>query len=331
MKSLFLRIFLWFWVAMAVMAAVLVISSPYFTRSRPRLERWQKSAETMTRGRLDRAVNRLEQEGLDAIGRRERPPGPHVPLEIFVFDGEGNEVRGREAPRVVREIAGRAATSGVEDVERSGSLYLVARPVIGPEDEQLVAVAALHQPPRWVDLIEPRALAIRLGALVLLIGAFSLWIARYLSAPVGSLRRATQKLSAGDLSARVGQPVDRRHDEIGELARDFDAMAERLEALLDGQRRLLRDVSHELRSPLARLGVALELALLKLVQMRRLLPFTELVAKVERLAGGAPALPASRSAARVEVPAVSHAVVISLRTLQKISRRAKLLSQLPVS
>ena len=103
-------------------------------------------------------------------------------------------------------------------------------------------------------------MAIRLGALVLLIGAFSLWIARYLSAPVGSLRRATQKLSAGDLSARVGQPVDRRHDEIGELARDFDAMAERLEALLDGQRRLLRDVSHELRSPLARLGVALELA-----------------------------------------------------------------------
>jgi len=260
MKSLFLRIFLWFWIAMAVMAAVLVISSPYFTRSRPRLERWQRSAETMARGRLDRAVHRLEQGGFDVIGRRERSPGPHLPLEVFVFDGEGNEVRGREAPRVVREIAGRAATSGVEEVERSGSLYLVARPVVGPEDEQLVAVAALHQPPRWVDLIEPRALAIRLGALVLLIGAFSLWIARYLSAPVGSLRRATQKLSAGDLSARVGQPVDRRHDEIGELARDFDAMAERLEALLDGQRRLLRDVSHELRSPLARLGVALELA-----------------------------------------------------------------------
>ena len=260
MKSLFLRIFLWFWVAMVVMAAVLVVSSPYFTRSRPRLERWQRSAEAMAQGRLDRAVHRLEREGFGAIARRERPPGPHVPLEIFVFNVEGIEVRGRDASRMVREIADRAATSGVEEVERSGSFYLVARSIVGPEDERLVAVAALHQPPRWVDLIEPRALAVRLGVLVLVIGAFSLWIARYLSAPVGSLRRATQKLSAGDLSARVGQPVDRRHDEIGELARDFDAMAERLEALLDGQRRLLRDVSHELRSPLARLGVALELA-----------------------------------------------------------------------
>ena len=65
---------------------------------------------------------------------------------------------------------------------------------------------------------------------------------------------------AGDLSARVGGPVDRRRDEIGGLARDFDAMAERIEELLGSQRRLLRDVSHELRSPLARLAVALELA-----------------------------------------------------------------------
>jgi signal transduction histidine kinase len=68
------------------------------------------------------------------------------------------------------------------------------------------------------------------------------------------------RLSAGDLSARVGEPVDLRHDEIGQLARDFDAMASRLENLVGSQRRLLRDVSHELRSPLSRLTVALQLA-----------------------------------------------------------------------
>ena len=67
-------------------------------------------------------------------------------------------------------------------------------------------------------------------------------------------------MSGGDLSARVEGKVARRRDEIGELARDFDAMAERIEALVGAQQRLLRDVSHELRSPLARLVVALELA-----------------------------------------------------------------------
>jgi len=74
------------------------------------------------------------------------------------------------------------------------------------------------------------------------------------------LRETTRRFGVGDLGARVGGRAVRRRDEIGALARDFDAMAERIEALVGSQRRLLRDVSHELRSPLARLRVALELA-----------------------------------------------------------------------
>src|SRR5262249_48388590 len=84
-------------------------------------------------------------------------------------------------------------------------------------------------------------------------------LARYLTSPILQLRTATQKLSAGDLTARAESPRF-RHDEIGELVRDFNLMAERLENLVNGQNRLLTDISHELRSPLARLNVALELA-----------------------------------------------------------------------
>jgi two-component system sensor histidine kinase CpxA len=108
--------------------------------------------------------------------------------------------------------------------------------------------------------MEPRALALRLGVLILVVGGLSFWLARNLTSPMGPLRSATRRLSRGDLSARVEGNVGRRRDEIGELARDFDAMAERIEALVGSQQRLLRDVSHELRSPLARLVVALELA-----------------------------------------------------------------------
>jgi len=74
------------------------------------------------------------------------------------------------------------------------------------------------------------------------------------------LRAATRQLAAGDLTARSGAPASTRRDEVAGLMRDFDAMAERLETLLKAQSRLLNDISHELRSPLARLNVALGLA-----------------------------------------------------------------------
>ena len=72
-----------------------------------------------------------------------------------------------------------------------------------------------------------------------------------------ALQKAVERFGRGDLTARVGST---RRDELGQLARTFDRMAERIETLLAAERRLLLDISHELRSPLARLGVAVELA-----------------------------------------------------------------------
>jgi two-component system sensor histidine kinase CpxA len=74
------------------------------------------------------------------------------------------------------------------------------------------------------------------------------------------LQNTARQLARGDLSARVAPNLRRRRDEIGQLGEDFDRMAERLEDLIDSHQRLLRDISHELRSPLTRLHVALELA-----------------------------------------------------------------------
>jgi len=77
---------------------------------------------------------------------------------------------------------------------------------------------------------------------------------------VVQLRSATQELSDGNLAARVDNRLLKRHDEIGYLGHDFNVMAGRIESLVEAQRRLLGDISHELRSPLARQGVALGLA-----------------------------------------------------------------------
>jgi two-component system sensor histidine kinase CpxA len=83
------------------------------------------------------------------------------------------------------------------------------------------------------------------------------WLAFHLTSPVRRLQKAVERFGRGDLAARVGST---RRDELGQLARTFDRMAGRIETLLQAERRLLMDISHELRSPLARLGVAVELA-----------------------------------------------------------------------
>jgi len=104
------------------------------------------------------------------------------------------------------------------------------------------------------------AMGLRLGVVALLMGALCFGLARYLSAPARSLRAATRQFAGGDFSTRVGPQMGRRRDELADMGRDFDAMAERIEELVTAQRRLLSDISHELRSPLARLNVAVELA-----------------------------------------------------------------------
>jgi len=258
-KSLFLRIFLWFWAAMAVVVVVLVVSSPLMTRSHPGVERWRQHTGEFLDESVDRVATRLEMGEPADEGDRPRSRR-RQPTQVYVLDRQGVEQHGRAVDRSVRELADRAADSGEEVSERSGSTHRLARPVIDPDGRPLVVVGELRRPPRPMDLLDPQILVPRLAVLTLVIGLFCFWLARYLSAPVASLRTATRSLAAGDLSARVGPPVADRRDETGDLARDFDAMAERLETLVGSQRRLLRDVSHELRSPLARLGVALELA-----------------------------------------------------------------------
>jgi two-component system OmpR family sensor kinase len=81
-------------------------------------------------------------------------------------------------------------------------------------------------------------------------------IARSVAKPIRSLRSAFDAVSAGDLSLRVVPLIGSRRDELADLGRDFDRMAERLQNSMNGQRRLLHDVSHEIRSPLARLQAA---------------------------------------------------------------------------
>jgi two-component system sensor histidine kinase CpxA len=98
-----------------------------------------------------------------------------------------------------------------------------------------------------------------LPLLILISAPFCFFLGRYTARPVIEISEASRRFASGDLSTRVETTALHRYDEIGDLAADFNQMAQRLEDLIKGQQKLLGDISHELRSPLARLQIALEI------------------------------------------------------------------------
>jgi len=214
---------------------------------------------------LDAAVNGYAQVAVE-IYERDGQPGLAAYVDriereghirIFLFDNQLHELAFRKVPAEAPALVQRTLQSHNPEFAAGGPPDLVARPVTGPSGAQYVLVAQvpmmMHSPPLWDHLLH-------LLAIVLVSGLFCYWLARYLTAPVGKLRAATQELARGNLRARVAPSLGNRRDELTALATDFDQMAEQIESLVNGQRRLLGDISHELRSPLARLNVALELA-----------------------------------------------------------------------
>jgi two-component system sensor histidine kinase CpxA len=104
------------------------------------------------------------------------------------------------------------------------------------------------------------ARAVLLTLAIAISGLVSFLLARSISRPLENLQRTARMLADGRLDARTSPAVAARRDELGAVAREFDTMAERLAALIAARQQLLRDLSHELRSPLARLRMAVDLA-----------------------------------------------------------------------
>jgi two-component system sensor histidine kinase CpxA len=164
---------------------------------------------------------------------------------IFVVDAQGKELLGRDK-LLKRQKQGRVRVASEKLQDAQGRAY------------KLISAPRPH--PRTLLAPGPQGVGMRLGVAALISALVSLLLARYLAAPLGHLSRASRQLATGDLTVRVGEPLDRRKDEFGQLALDMDEMAKRLQESQQANQRLLRDVSHELRSPLARLRVALEIA-----------------------------------------------------------------------
>jgi len=137
-------------------------------------------------------------------------------------------------------------------------LLLVGQKVIGSDSVARQLVLVRGPRPQRPNLM--LLLSTQIVLSILVIGGVGWRVARGIARPVAALQHAAQRMAAGDLTARVGGGFPEARDELGLLAREFDHMAGRIEALLAHERGVLQDVSHELRSPLARLQLILELA-----------------------------------------------------------------------
>lgn len=176
-------------------------------------------------------------------------------IDAYVLDEHGAEALGRPLPESLRQVVEDARAGRPPPSAMPFGVVRVAAPV-SVDGRQWTVAAILDMPPLppgagRPEIFVPRAL-LAASAAALVCYAF----AAYLVEPVRRLRSAAERIAKGDLRARAGPSVGRRRDEIGQLAQRFDKMADHIEALVADQQQLFRHASHELRSPLARLQVA---------------------------------------------------------------------------
>lgn len=257
-RGVFLKILLWFWgslvlVALALELAITATSTPVEVRV-------HRFSDNVLTSRAREAVMILDREGPRGVARFLGELEHTTRIHAVLLDPHGEDVSGRTVPPKAAEVAARALESGQTEMEADGQTAVKARAVTVAGGRRYVLVAAL--PIGLMRLLHdaPSAQLLRLLAVLLTAAAACYGLARYVTRPLATLRAATRALAHGDLAVRVGPTMGSRTDEFAELGRDFDRMAERLDALVTAERRLLRDISHELRSPLARLNVALGLA-----------------------------------------------------------------------
>ncbi|AWL03268.1 sensor histidine kinase [Massilia oculi] len=265
MGRLFWKFFLC--ILLAQLSATIAIGGAFWLRDQAR----QKATSSLDSGppaavALDAAAATLRHGGEAALrgllADLRRP-------QLYVLGAARRDLLGRPVPAELLKEAERQLGS----VERR-SAWRGARHLVGPNGEQYLAFVPRQSgrpeglrggpPDPLAPALDPGARrrigqSVVIGAAVVASLLFAALLAWYFSRPIRALRSAFEAAAAGDLAPRFGRAT-KGGDELSDLGRNFDRMSGRLRALMDGQRRLLHDVSHELRSPLARMQAAVGLA-----------------------------------------------------------------------
>jgi two-component system sensor histidine kinase CpxA len=245
MRTLFWRMFAAFW----LVSALLIVAIAWSSTSNFESAKIPGLGITRLQAAMDdqllHTAHELEQSGVAGLRRWLGEMSAYGPGAIYVFDAQQRDLLDRTVP--VQALAPSERTRMRELRAPDGTTYTAAAVFEGSFLKRLV----WRRPTAfWTNI----AIAIAISALA------SVLLASYVAAPLARIRASARRVARGDLSARIGELRYGRSAEMLALAEEFDRMAARLKELVEGQQRLIRDVSHEMRSPLSRLRVALELA-----------------------------------------------------------------------
>jgi two-component system sensor histidine kinase CpxA len=257
-RSLFLKIFLWFWITV-IATGVAVVATWIILQPKNVQSQIQTTLAGAAWASGTATVDEFERQGSSAASAYLQEFSQKSHLKACLFDTSGQAISGTDCAVFDQVIANAPASGDPALVSRHGFARMAVKLRGRSGREYIYAVDAAERrgPPSGISLL---GVALRWSVTLLVSGIICYLLTRYLTAPILRLREASQQLAQGDLSTRAAAGMERRRDELGSLVQDFNAMAARIEELVSGQRQLIYDISHELRSPLARLNVALDLA-----------------------------------------------------------------------
>jgi signal transduction histidine kinase len=253
-QGLFFKIFSWFWLIVMLTGTALEATAAWERRTTASYRaRFEKLLPEAARA----AANNLDTSGESGLASYLSHFQKTHMMTAFFFDVQGGEVTHRRVPPAVRKEGLLALLE--PGVHRSGGNGEIASlHVTGSSGQNYAMVFVLPSGPgNWYWNMP---MYWRLTVLFLISGVFCFLIARHVAQPLLHLQAAAAGIAEGHLETRVSTDLQRRGDEIAGLAKDFNRMASRIEALVHGHKQLLANVSHELRSPLSRMLLALSLS-----------------------------------------------------------------------
>ena len=253
---LFVKIFSWFWVTALVIIGIIFVGRRVIDLRPIESSSMYASVASMLAAEAARAYESGGPAGFTRFASS--LAGDHK-SQLFLLDEFNKDVLSRAISRETLRLASEAGKDQL--VTKYIPLYerVAAYKFVSSSGRPYTLVLYEHSAPlNLTGVLLSAGIPFLLG-LLFVVTVLCFWLAYHIAAPIHNIQSAARRVAQGDLSARVPHAVSLRRDELAALAMDFDSMVERIETLIRTQRNLLTSVSHELRSPLARLNVSLAL------------------------------------------------------------------------
>jgi len=260
MPKLFWKIFLWFWGAMLIVNCAIILSI-LSIRSVSEQNRFKQFAQSMMSLQARKTAEMFESQSPKAFSDYLRDFGQTADMHFSLYRSDGSNVLGTLTDETTRFWISEAEQDEKTHFSRLHGPPLMLQATTGPSGAKYI-LSAEHASLPFAHFVRGGigTQILRLLAVALAVALVCLVLAHYIASPILHLQSVSRRIATGDLTARVRARLTSGRDEIAGLSKDFNLMAEQIETLLRSQSQLLQAISHEMRSPLARLTLAAGLA-----------------------------------------------------------------------